>query len=464
MIPISAADIAEAVGGRLVNLEGATMVAGVSVDSRSVNRGDLFVAIVGETHDGHDHVRSAVNAGAVGALVTQASDAPCIVVDDTVVALGRMARALLDRLPHCQVVAITGSSGKTSTKDLVAHVLGSVAETVAPPGSFNNEIGLPTTVLRADADTRFLVMEMGMRGRGHISYLCEIAPPHVAVVTNVGSAHLELLGSREAVAEAKSELVSALDDSGIAVLNHDDELVVGMRSLARGSVMTFGRSPGSNVQAVDVELDDLARPSFTIVAGDERADVRLSLHGAHHVYNALAAAAAGLAVGMSLSDIALGLTDAGATSRWRMEVNPAPSGALIINDAYNANPESMAAALNALADMAEGRTAWAVIGEMRELGPSSVAEHERVGAAVVDLQVDHLIAVGEGARPVYDVAAPQLGEQRTHWVADADSALQLLLPAVGTNDVVLVKASRAIGLESVAEGLLAVTSRKDGDL
>ena len=463
MISLTLAEVASAVGGTLQGADGAAVITRVCLDSRECRPGDLFVAIVGETHDGHDHVAAALSAGATAAVVSHGTATPSIVVDDTIIALGRLARAVLDRLPQCQVIAITGSSGKTSTKDLVAQVLESAAPTVAPPGSFNNEIGLPTTVLRADEDTRFLVMEMGMRGLGHIAYLCEIAPPHIAVVTNVGSAHLELLGSREAIAEAKSEIVTALDASGVAVLNQDDDLVAAMRVKAPGRVVTYGRSTESEVSARDVVLDDLARPSFTLAVGADRHPVRLAVHGAHQVSNALAAAAVGIAVGMSVSEVAAALTSAGATSRWRMEVVTAPSGVLVVNDAYNANPESMTAALDSLAAMASGRTTWAVIGEMREIGDSSAEQHANIGEVLLTRGIDHLVAVGDGARPVYDAVVSRMGT-RAQWVADVDDALLVLQSSVGEGDVVLVKASRAIGLERVAEGLLAVGDRKDGAL
>lgn len=463
MIPLTLADLLRATGATGSGVDVAVVATGVSIDSRAVRPGDLFVAIHGERHDGHDHVAQALAAGAVAAVVSRPVDGPTLLVDDTVVALGRVARELLDHLPACQVVGITGSSGKTSTKDLVARVLSDIAPTVSPPGSFNNEVGLPTTVLQADLSTRFLVAEMGMRGRGHIAYLCGIAPPSVAVVTNVGSAHLELLGSKEAIAEAKSEIVQALPPAGVAVLNHDDHRVMGMRARTSARVLTYGESAGSDVRAESVRLDDLARASFGLRHGGEVIPVSLRLHGRHQVWNALAAASVGLAVGASLEQVAVSLAEAQPDSRWRMEVTRSPAGTVIINDAYNANPESMDAALTALATMADGRTSWAVVGEMREIGEASAREHRRVGERVAELGIDRLVVVGEGARPAVGGAEGALGD-RVAWVPDVEAAIALLGPAVGPDDVVLVKASRAIGLERVAVALCGPPAGKDGAL
>ena len=467
------AEVAEATGGELHLADPAGLVAGVSTDSRSVEPGGLFVALVGPTHDGHDHVEEALASGAVVALVSRPVGVPSVVVADTVVALGRLARAQLDRLPGCTVVAVTGSSGKTSTKDLVAAVLADAAETIAPPGSFNNEVGLPVTALRADEGTRFLVMEMGMRGTGHISYLCDIAPPQVAVVTNVGSAHLELLGSREAIADAKAEVVQALAPTGVAVLNHDDPLVLSMRRHTEARVLTFGESAGSDVRAEAVVLDSLARASFVVVHGGDEAAVRLRVHGRHQVSNALAAAAVGLAVGLSLARVAEALSACEPASRWRMEVARSERGTIVVNDAYNANPESVAAALEALAAMAasapEGARTWVVLGEMREIGGTSAAEHRQVGRTVSRLGFSRLVVVGEGARSAHESALAELGAERATWVPDVEAAVALLVGGVGgaggvgADDIVLVKASRSIGLERVAMALLDPASDEDGE-
>jgi UDP-N-acetylmuramoyl-tripeptide--D-alanyl-D-alanine ligase len=462
MIPLTLAEVAAAVDGRCAGgADPAAAVAGAVVtDSRLCAPGDLFVAIVGENHDGHDHAATAVSAGAVCVLASRELDVPCVVAEDTVVALGRLARTVVDRLPALTVVGITGSSGKTSTKDLLAQVLPVLGSTVAPVGSFNNEIGLPTTALGTDWDTRFLVSEMGARGVRHIRYLCGITPPRIGVVLNVGSAHVGEFGGREAIALAKGELVESLpaaDDGGVAVLNADDPLVSAMRSRTAARVVTFGESEDADVRGSDITLDAAARPSFTIHHRGESAPVALSLHGRHHVSNALAAAAVLLSCGADLATTARSLGEAGAVSRWRMEVTTRPDGVTVVNDAYNANPESVLAALEALSAMSAGRGSWAVLGEMRELGDVAQAEHERVGRRAVELGIGHVVAVGPGAHGVAAGAGAVGGGTVVEVVPDVDATVSLLRERLAPGDVVLVKASRAAGLESVAAALVEGT-------
>ncbi|MEZ5115590.1 MAG: UDP-N-acetylmuramoyl-tripeptide--D-alanyl-D-alanine ligase [Candidatus Nanopelagicales bacterium] len=456
MIALTLAEVAEAVGGALADVvDPQARVGGAVADSRLVQPGDLFVAVAGERVDGHDFAAGAVRDGAVAVLGTRPLGVPTVVVDDPVAALGRLAAAVLDRLPDATVVALTGSSGKTSTKDLLAQVVILRGPVVAPEGSFNTEVGLPLTVLRADDETRTLVLEMGARGVGHIAYLCGIARPDVAAVLNVGSAHLGEFGGREAIARAKGEIVEALPPDGTAVLNADDPLVAAMSSRSGGRVLTFGESPGADVRAEDVRLDDLARPSFRLVVGADSAPVTMRLHGEHQVANALATAAAAHALGIPVADVATALSAATTRSRWRMEVTETADGVTVVNDAYNANPESVRAALKALVAMAGGRRTWAVLGEMRELGPDTLTEHDAIGRLAVRLDVSRLVAVGEGARALHLGAAHEgsWGEEST-WVPDTDAAIALLLEQVRPGDVVLVKASRAVGLERVAAALL----------
>jgi len=460
LIPLTLAEIATAVGGRLA--DGAApddeVTGPIVVDSRAVAPGSLFVAIAGERADGHDFATAAVAAGAVAALTGRSVGGPAVVVPDgdTVGALGRLARRVVDRLPAAGIVGVTGSSGKTTTKDLLAQALARSGQTVAPPGSYNNEIGLPLTVLRADAGTRHLVLEMGARGDGHIAHLCAIAPPHVGVVLNVGSAHIGEFGGREGIARAKAELVAALPPDGLAVLNADDELVRAMADRTAARVMTFGTAPDADVRATGGRLDDLGRPRFALVTGDDSAEVRLRLHGAHNVSNALAAAAVALAAGLPLGAVAAALSEAVPLSRWRMEVTDRPDGVTVVNDAYNANPESMQAALEALvaiAGGAVGRRTWAVLGEMRELGPDSAGAHERIGRLAARLGVSRLVVVGEGAKPTH-VGAGLAGAAAV-FAPDVPTATDLLSEEVRPGDVVLVKASRAAGLELIAQALLA---------
>ncbi len=465
MISLSPAEIATATHGTLsgvVDVD-SPRVTGVTVDSRDVEAGDLFVAIAGDRVDGHDFAEGAIAAGAVCVLSArplQAADGsalPCVVVDDPVLALGALASWYRRQRLSCTVVAITGSSGKTSTKDLIGRVLSAAAPTVSAKGSFNSEVGLPLTVLRADADTRFLVLEMGMRGEGHIAYLVSLVMPDIAVVLNVGTAHLGVVGSREAIARSKSEIVRELPASAVAVLNEDDPVVRAMADVTMARVVTFGESAAADVRATDVRLEDLARPSFTLhdVMADEALPVRLRLTGEHFVSNACAAAAVGRAAGLPMEQVVDALCAAEPDSRWRMEVHRAPAGYIVINDAYNANPESMRAALKSLVAMAEGRRSWAVLGEMRELGEASVEEHDAIGRLAVRLDVSRLVCVGDATRVMHlgAISEGSWGEESVH-VADVEGAIALLREQLQPDDVVLVKGSRAVGLERVAEALL----------
>ncbi|HEU4676297.1 MAG TPA: UDP-N-acetylmuramoyl-tripeptide--D-alanyl-D-alanine ligase [Motilibacteraceae bacterium] len=462
MIPMTLAEIAEAVGGTLLGgPEAAAVVvtAPASVDSRSVQPGGLFVAVPGEHVDGHDFARGAVDAGAAAALVARADldVAPAVRAEDTVAALQALGAAVRDRVAEgTLVVGITGSSGKTSTKDLLAAVLETAGETVATAGSYNNELGLPLTLTRVTPTTRHLVLEMGARHLGNIRELCELARPTVGVVLNVGSAHVGEFGSREAIAQTKGELVESLPAHGVAVLNADDPLVRAMAARTAARVVLVGESPEADVRAENVRLDGAARATFDLVTGGGRAEVRLRLHGEHHVANALSVAAVALEAGLSLEDTAAALSAAAPRSRWRMEVVERNDGVTVVNDAYNANPESMRAGLKALVNMAQGRRTWAVLGEMLELGDSSRDEHDAIGRLAVRLDVSRLVVVGQGARPMHLGAALEgsWGDESA-WVPDADAALALLREELAPGDVVLVKASRAAGLEKVAEALIS---------
>lgn len=475
MIPMSLAEVAAAVGGVLDGgADGAAMVTGAVVaDSRKAEPGSLFVALPGERVDGHHFADAALRAGAVAVLSARPLLVPCVVVDDPLTALGALARAVVDRAvgdpaaPGLTVVAVTGSSGKTSTKDLLAAVLASVGETVVPPGSFNNELGAPLTALRVEPSTRYLVAEMGARNPGNITYLCAVTPPRIGVVLNVGSAHVGVFGSKEVIARTKGELVEALDENGVAVLNADDPLVRAMATRSRARVVLVGRSPDADVRAVDVQLDALARPRFRLVTPAGEADVALALHGEHHVGNALAAAAVGLEVGLTPQQVADVLARSAAASRWRMEVIERSDGVLVVNDAYNANPDSVRAALQALAAMAGAelpRRTWAVLGEMLELGPASEQEHEAVGRLAVHLGISRVVAVGPGAaRAIHEAALAEgaVAQEDTVWLPDVDVAAAHLSASLTGGDVVLVKASRAVGLDRLAQALLDGEARQE---
>ncbi|SEF51293.1 UDP-N-acetylmuramoyl-tripeptide--D-alanyl-D-alanine ligase [Thermomonospora echinospora] len=472
MIPLALTEIAQITGGEVAPGAGGVVAAGpVVIDSRAVTPGALFVALRGERADGRHFAAAAVAAGAAGVLAERPLDdpgLPAVVVDDAVAALGGLARGVLARLPQVTVVGVTGSAGKTSTKDLIAQVLERHGPTVAAKGSFNNEIGHPLTVLRADSGTRHLVLEMGARGVGHIAYLCRIAPPRIGAVLNVGSAHIGEFGGREMIAKAKGELVEALPPDGAAVLNADDPLVRAMAARTDAEVVTFGRAADADVRAVDESLDDRGRARFTLVTPQGAVPVALRLHGSHAVGNALAAAAVALRAGMAPEAIAAALSQAGPVSRWRMEVEERPDGVTIVNDAYNANPESMRAALDAVAHMAraaggEGR-AFAALGEMAELGARSVAEHEKIGQHVARSGFAGLVAVGAAAAPLLD-GARQVGSWTGECVQvdDVGAAVTALSERLRPRDVVLVKGSRVAGMERVAQGLLAAAGGRGAD-
>jgi len=461
VIVLSLADIASMVDGELTGApdSGLTVTGGVTLDSRTVGAGDLFVAVPGERVDGHDFLPAAAAAGAVAALTTRPDGAlPCVVVADPVAALGRLAAGVHARLTAGGLVTLglTGSSGKTSTKDLLGQVLAAAGPTVSPPGSYNNDIGLPLTVLSADATTRYLVLEMGSRGVGHIARLCGVARPQVGVVLNVGSAHLGEFGTAEGIAVAKGELVAALPPDGTAVLNADDQRVMGMRERTRARVVTVGRAAAADVRATDVVLDDGGRASFSLAAAGQTHPVTLRVVGEHQVANALSAAGAALAVDMSPADVAAALSAAEPRSRWRMEVDRRGDGVTVVNDAYNANPESMRAALAALAGLA-GERRIAVLGGMAELGPDAAAEHERLGRDAVAAGADLIVAVGADAVGIAQgatAAGHREGEESVH-VPDRVAARELLAQLLRPGDVVLVKASRSYGLELLAADLLA---------
>jgi len=449
-------------GGRVVGDAVCTVGPDVVIDSRAATPGCLFVALGGERVDGHAFVGAALGAGAVAALVAQEVDAPIgqVVVGDPLAGLSQIATAVVAgaRATGMRTVGVTGSSGKTSTKDLLAAVLSAAGPTVAPTGSFNNEVGVPLTAARVDADTKFLVSEMGARGIGHIRSLTRIVPPDVGVVLNVGVAHLGEFGSVEAIAQAKGELVEAVGMDGWAVLNADDERVAAMRARTVGHVAAFGvgAEPAFGeirVWADGVQADEWQRHAFTLRAGARAAAVELQVSGSHQVANATAAAAAGLALGLSLETVAAALGQARAASRWRMEITENPGGVIVVNDAYNANPESMTAGLESAAAMRRaGGRVIAVLGDMLELGPASAVFHAQAGEDAARLGVDALIAVGAFAGDLARGAA-RAGLEAV--VADdATQATELVRNLATPGDVVLVKASRALALESVARALI----------
>jgi UDP-N-acetylmuramoyl-tripeptide--D-alanyl-D-alanine ligase len=495
VIPLPLEEIARITGARLDGgAHPAAVVDGpVVIDSRRAGPGGLFAAVAGERADGHDFAAAAIAAGAVAVLATRPCGAPALITDNVPAALARLAQEVVARLPQITIAGITGSSGKTSTKDLTAQLVERLGPTVAPEGSWNNEFGFPLTVLRATRGTRYLVLELAARGAGHIASLCEIAPPRIGAVLNVGHAHTGEFGGIEQVARAKGELPAALPTAaagGVAILNADDPRVMAMAARTEARVVTFGlaaisarpTSPADPVgpigpagptdpanhsstkapdfAAAGIRLDDLGRASFTLLTPAGSAPVRLSLHGAHHVPNALAAAAIAAELGLGPAETADALAAATARSGGRMEVRRSPAGVIVVNDAYNANPESVRAALEAVAHMARGRRSFAVLGQMAELGDESRASHEEIGALAAGTGVTGLIVVGKEAEPILDGALARNGAG-TEWrgeaisVPDGPAAVAALRGRLADGDVVLVKASHAAGLERVAAQLLS---------
>lgn len=469
MIPMTLGAVADLTGGRLHGCTAAEadalLVDGpVVTDSREAGPGSLYVARVGESADGHDFVPGAASAGAVAALTTREVDGlPCVVVDDEQAAFVALARHLVDSRPDLTVIGITGSSGKTSTKDLLGAVLATDGETVAPVGSYNSEVGVPLTVCRITPRTAHLVVEMGARGIGHVEYLTRIAPPRIGIVLNVGHAHVGEFGSVDAIAQAKGELPAALPADGVAVLNADDELVAAMADRTSARVVLVGEAEGAHVRATEVTVDETGRPSFTVVAPFGTARVDLGLVGRHHVGNALAVIAAAQAAGMTLEQIVPALDAARPASRWRMEVTRRDDGVVVVNDAYNANPDSMRHALKTLAHLGRTRRTIAVLGEMLELGPDAARLHDEIGRLAVRLNISQLYVVGDGAAPIHHGASLEgsFGGE-SEYVDTVDEALAVLERTVRPGDAVLLKSSRDAGLRWLAQPLVEALDRHAG--
>ena len=466
MLTASVESILLITGGEL--LVGARSKVGndVCIDSRCVSAGCIFVAMPGERADGHDFAPQAVESGARVIIVTRpaadlaellalatAREASVIHVPDALQAIQSLAKHHRSRL-HCPVLGITGSTGKTTTKDFVAAALSGAKRVVATQGNRNNELGVPLTVLAADASTDVLVVEMGMRGPGQIASLCQIARPTLGLLTNVGASHIELLGTQEAIAEAKGELVRCLEADGHAFLNGDDEYSTQIAASAAVSVTRYGLSERCAVRAEEIELDAESRPSFVLVANGERTPITLPVPGRHNVYNALAAAAVGLHLGVSATQIAEGLAAADLTAM-RMQVFSSASGVTVVNDAYNANPSSMRAAIETLAEMRTDGRRIAVLGDMAELGSLTELAHFRIGEQVSRLGISELVTVGPRARRIAEGATAEgmaVGDVKSF--ETADDAAHAVLSAVGSGDIVLVKASRVMGLETIVDSIV----------
>ena len=488
MIELTAADIAAITGGRVIGepVDGTGETAEITVssattDSREIEPGGLFVAKPGESADGHFYVATAFEAGAVLALTErEVSDPagrvlPQIIVPDAVLAMGAIAAAIVARLRAAsglEVVGITGSAGKTTTKDLLAGILGLVAPTVAPVGSYNGEVGVPLTVFAAGFDTRYLVVEMGATGIGHIEYLADMVKPGVGAVLGVGSAHAGEFGGVENIAIAKGELAEALPADGTAVLNADDPRVKAMAARTGAQVLYFSSDDGFSLpadstaqllRARGARSNEAGHPEFTLCFPDgSEHPVTSGLIGIHHVANLLAAAGAAWALGVPAETIAAGLSGRGPASRWRMERTERPDGVTVINDAYNANPESMRAALRTVAELGRGRRTWAVLGEMLELGDDTVHEHDAIGRVVVRLNISRLIVVGAGARAMHTGAVMEgsWGDE-SMWVATTDEAHRVLEEQLEPGDLVLFKSSNGAGLRFLGDRVALGTASSD---
>ena len=451
MIPLSLETIAEIVNGKLLNIADPKKIVSLHavVDSRKANSDTFFAALNGENVDGHEFSKSAIDNGAAFVMLTRDMSVPSILVDDVSQALSRLAQNLRDRLPELKVVAITGSQGKTTTKDLLHHILSALGECVANEASLNNELGVPLTLLRCSATTKFCVVEMGARHRGDIAHLMEIATPNVGVVLVVGKAHIGEFGSQEEIAETKAELIAGLSDDGIAVLGSYDSFTPRMADGRPMTLISFGEKSDCQVRAADIELRE-GRAHFDLVTPDGRQAVGLQLLGAHQVANALGAAAAATALGVPLETISAALSTAETSSKWRMALMET-NELLLINDSYNANPESMAAAIRTLVLLAQerGGEAWAILGKMHELGASSVDEHQSIGRLASDIGVDHLVSVG-----TRDFLSSDEDEDMvSHYFPDSASAVDIA-QHFSAGDVVLVKASRAEGFEELAVDII----------
>jgi UDP-N-acetylmuramoyl-tripeptide--D-alanyl-D-alanine ligase len=463
---LSVDNLVSITGGRLLAGPDETMVNGLAIDSRAITPGAAFVAFVGEHADGHAYIGDAIAHGARAVLVTRDDEDICtavaaagrlevalVAVPDALGAIQALASWHRDRL-MCPVIGVTGSTGKTTTKDFLRSVLATRMRVVATEGNRNNEIGVPLTIAEAGPDTEALVVEMAMRGPGQIEHLCRLARPTAGLVTNVGISHVEVLGSEEAVARAKGELVEAVSSTGRVFLNGDDAWSARLAERARAAVTLYGLGESADVRARDVTVTAEGMPRFTLVSAEGSAEVTLPVAGRHNVYNALAAAAIGLYLELSLTDVIDGLEHA-TFSHWRMEVFETASGVTVINDAYNANPTSMRAALSALGDLPARGKRVAVLGDMAELGSLAELAHFQLGSEVASGSVDVLVTVGERARWIAEGArAGGMSPERVRPCASAAEASEVLDDVLEAGDTVLVKASRVMGLETVVEGVV----------
>lgn len=455
MIEMKASEIASVISGALHG-DDLTITGDAQIQSGSCIEGSIFFALKGERVDGIDFVEDAFSRGATLAITNRAISQRCIVVDNVQVALTDLARYVRNQLTDLAVIGITGSQGKTTTKELLASVLSHHGETVAPRGNFNNELGVPLTLLRCTDKTRYCVVEMGARHIGDISTLAEIAKPSIGLVLRVAAAHIGEFGSIENIAKAKSELITSLPEDGIAIIGSYDPFTKAMASLHQGKVLSFGESAEDDVRAADIELRD-GKPHFDLVTEEGRSPVALRLYGVHQISNALAAATVAHALGFSADEIANALSLADSHAQWRMDVREL-TDLTLINDSYNASPDSMKAALSTLAHLSQerGGESWAFLGAMAELGDHSTDLHAEIGSYAESLHIDHLVAI---ASPAYAQSISDGSQLATHLVADFAEAMEIF-SHVHRGDVILCKGSRSAKLEILAEEIVKNWARR----
>lgn len=465
MIALSTAEIAEITEGRLLGDPTVMVTGSVETDSREVGPGSLFIAMPGESTDGHLFASAAVDAGAAAVLAERelSLEVPVILVPDGVRALADLAREVVSRVRargDLRVVAVTGSNGKTTTKNMLRAILAAEGSTVAPPGSFNNHVGAPHSMLRVDESTRFLVVEMGASAEGEIARLVSIVTPDIGIVLKVGMAHAGGFGGIEATERAKAELVRDLPSSAVAVLNADDPRVSGMAAITAARIRRFGHVAASDVRAEAVRMG-MDGTEFTAVVDGEAHPVRLRILGEHHVYNALAALTAAVELGIAPERAIAAIESLDRAERWRMERLETETGITVINDAYNASPDSTAAALRSLAQLADetGRRSVAVLGEMAELGDFAAEEHDRIGRLVVRLNIRKLYVIGHAARHLHMAAGLEGSwDGESVLLADQDEAYDRLRDELQAGDLVLVKSSKSAGLRFLGDRIAGVAS------
>lgn len=462
MIELKLSQIAFAVDGVLIG-EDVLVTGEVETDSRQVSAGALFVAKPGEVTDGHNFIESALRSGAVAALVEKHQSnvgVPQVVVSNAVLALGKLAKFVLDQIRQqgdLKVIAITGSNGKTSTKNMLREILSANAETIAPIESFNNEVGAPISILRTRISTKYLVVELGADGLGSIDYLAKIANADIGVVLKVGLAHVGEFGGIETTYQIKSELPRAMKAGAKLLLNADDSFVAQMSELTDAEVHWFGTSADDDVWGDNIEVS-LKGTTFKLHIDEATKPVALNIIGEHHVMNALAALSVAHLLGLDIDRAIAALEAMKLAERWRMQLMPGINGSQIINDAYNASPESTKAALQTLATIGrQGHRTVAVLGEMAELGPQSATEHDSVGRLAVRLNIDQVVVVGDRAKLIH-MGASQEGswDGESKFFDSIDEALQYLRGLLGSGDVVLVKSSKSAELRFLGDALAEV--------